>query len=110
DGANTLFQGLLADGAKRALWYVSREMYTDKASPLYGSRVNVFFHDEVFSEMPEDLAPAAGVRQAELMVQGLKEYVPDVHVVCEPALMRRWSKAAETVFVDGKLAVWEGKK
>jgi DNA polymerase-1 len=109
DGSNHGFQHLLACGAKRALWLITREMYADRQSPLYGSRVNAFFHDEVFAEQPEDLAPLAGPRQAELMVQGLKEYVPDVHVVCEPALMRRWSKAAEPVWVDGKLTVWEPK-
>lgn len=112
-GANHNFQHLLSCGAKRALWLISREMYTDRNSALYGSRVLAFFHDEVFSEMPEGFAPAAGVRQAELMVQGLKEYCPDVFVACEPALMRRWSKAAEPVWLerDGvkTLGVWEPK-
>jgi len=109
DGANTLFQGLLADGAKRALWYVTREMYTDAESPLYGSRVAAFFHDEIFSEMPEDIAHLAGPRQAELMIKGLREYTPDVFVGCQPALMRRWSKAAEPVYNNGLLIPWEPK-
>lgn len=107
DGANTLFQGLLADGAKRALWYITRECYTVKSSPLYGSRVVAFFHDEVFSEVLKARASAAGIRQAALMIEGLKEYVPDVHVACEPALMRRWTKGAETKFVDGILVPFD---
>jgi DNA polymerase-1 len=37
-GTNTLFSGLAADGAKRALWRVTRECYVDKSSPLYGCR------------------------------------------------------------------------
>lgn len=111
DGANTLFQGLLADGAKRALWYVTREMHARPDSVLYGSRACAFFHDEVFSEVPIDVAGPAAIRQSELMVQGLKEYVPDVHVACEPTIMRRWYKAAEPRWVDGpsgrELVLWE---
>ena len=30
---NTLFQGLAADGAKKALWDITRECYLDTASP-----------------------------------------------------------------------------
>lgn len=110
DGANHSFQHLLSCGAKRALWSISREMYTDRSSVLYGSRVNCFFHDELFSEMPEDIAHLAGPRQAKLMVEGLKEFCPDVFVDCQPALMRAWSKSAETVYVDGKLVPWEPKE
>lgn len=109
DGANTMFQGLLADGAKRALWYITEEMYCDENSQLYGNRVNAFFHDETFSELREETAHLSGPRQAELMVKGLKEYVPDVYVECLPALMRYWSKDAKTVYDDDKkLIVWEG--
>lgn len=110
DGANTMFQGLLADGAKRALWKISKECYVTPSSPLHGSRVIAFFHDEVFSEVPVDIASDAGNRQAALMVEGLKEVVPDVYVECLPALMRRWSKDAKTVYAaDKSLTVWEGK-
>ena len=111
DGANTMFQGLLADGAKNALRRITREMYLDKTSALYGSRVTAFFHDEVFSEVRTELASEAATRQATLMVEGLKEYVPDVFVDCRPALMRRWSKSAETVRDEqGNLIPWEPKK
>lgn len=96
DGANTLFQGLLADGAKRGHWLNTTEMYVVPTSALYGSRAVAFFHDELFSEVPIVGSAPAGERQAALMIEGLKEYVPDVYVACEPALMKKWSKVAET--------------
>jgi hypothetical protein len=42
---------------------------------------------------------------SEAMVDAMRPYTPDVLVRAEPALMRRWSKAAE--LVDGKLVVWD---
>jgi hypothetical protein len=56
DGANSVFQGLTADGAKAALWAVVRECYDPTVrtedgspgagpSPLYGCRVVAFIHD-----------------------------------------------------------------
>jgi hypothetical protein len=106
DGANTLFQGLLADGAKRALWLITRECYdARRASPLLGSRVVGFFHDETFMEHEESVASDAGKRQAALMVEGLREFVPDVHVACDPALMRRWTKGAEPAWDGDQLIV-----
>lgn len=104
---NTLFQGLAADGAKLALWEVTRECYLDTASPLYGSRVVIFAHDELILEMPEEKAHEAALRQTELMVSAMKQYVPDVRVSAEPALMRRWYKDAKKVVVDGRLVPWE---
>jgi hypothetical protein len=38
----------------------------------------------------------------------MREFVPDVHVAAEPALMRRWFKEAETVKdPSGRLVTWE---
>lgn len=104
---NTLFQGLAADGAKKALWDITRECYLDTASPLFGSRVMIFAHDELILEMPEEKAHEAALRQVEVMVAAMKEYVPDVRVSAEPALMRRWFKDAAPVYVDGRLVPWE---
>lgn len=106
-GANTLFQGLAADGAKRALCAVSRECYLDTQSPLFGSRVIIFSHDELILEMPEERAHAAGRRQAEIMVTKMREVVPDVKVKAEPALMRRWYKNAKAVYLNDRLVPWE---
>lgn len=134
-GANTLFQGLAADGAKRALVGLGREMYlrgealeasllgspneeatvaalrekfgSAMESPLYGSRLCVFAHDETILEIPESVAHEAAFRQAEVMVSEMRTVVPDVKVKAEPALMRRWYKQAEAVFENGKLVPWE---
>jgi DNA polymerase-1 len=116
-GANTYFQGLIADIAKAALWRVTKECWTgrrgdsDGASPLHGSRVWLLLHDEILIETPEALASAAVQRMAEIMVETAEQYTPDVPHEAEPALMRRWYKKAKPVWgggvVGGKLLVWE---
>ena len=106
--ANTLFQGLAADGAKAGLIRMSKEMYLDKSSPLFGSRLMVFAHDEIILEIPEELAHEAANRQAEIMIEEMRKFTPDVKIKAEPALMTRWYKAAEPVFdANGRLTVWE---
>lgn len=99
--ANGYFQALAADGAKAALYEVSRECYTDRASPMYGARPIFFNHDEIFSEMPIQIASAAAKRMTEVMVQVMRrEACPDVVVQASPALMWRWSKSAAEVYDD----------
>lgn len=110
NAANTYFQGLAADGAKRALWNVSRECYTDRASPMFGSRPLFFNHDEIFSEIPEHLAHEAAHRMTDVMIASMREFVPDVKVSAEPALMRRWDKNAKAIYdASGRLIPWEPK-
>jgi hypothetical protein len=98
--ANGFFQGLVADGAKRALWLVSRECYTGvrpdgKPSPLAGSRPVMFLHDEIIAEMPEARASDAAERMAEVMIGAMREFCPDVPILAKPVLMRRWQKGAK---------------
>ncbi len=107
NGANNGFQALAADGAKNALRKLTRECYLDRDSPLWGTRPVFFVHDEIVAEMPAATAHLAGPRMARVMVDAMREYVPDVAVAAEPALMRFWYKAAEAVYVDGKLVPWE---
>ena len=107
NAANHPFQHLASCGAKHALWNVSRECYTDRASPLFGSRPVLFAHDEIIAELPEGKAHEAAHRMADIMVSSMREFVPDVHVSAEPALMRYWTKAAEPKYVDGRLVPWE---
>ena len=104
--ANTRFQGLAADGAKAALIALTKEMYLDRSSPLYGSRLLVFAHDETFLEIPEELGHEAAHRQAEIMVAEMRRYVPDVKVKAEPALMTVWTKEAEAKYENGRLVPW----
>jgi hypothetical protein len=108
--ANTFFSGLAADGAKDALYHVGRECYVDCGTALYGSRPITFQHDEILASHPEDVAPEAADRVAEIMEARMKTYIPDVaeNFRVEAALMRRWYKGAETIRDDnGRLLAWE---
>ncbi len=105
--ANGFFQGLAADGAKRALTRVAREQYDStfrlpdgSRSPLFGTRTILFAHDELVVEMPESYAHEAAMRLSVVMVESMREYTPDVRVEAPPALMRRWYKGAEEVYHD----------
>lgn len=108
--ANTLFQGLAADGAKRAVIALTREMYMKPESPLYGSRLVVFAHDETILETPLEKLHDGGYLQAKIMVDEMRKVVPDVKVKAEPAAARYWYKEMETVHnAEGKLIPWEPK-
>lgn len=103
NGANNGFQALASDGAKYALRRLVRECYLDRKSPLWGTRPIFFVHDEIFAEMPVATAHLAGPRMAEVMVSAMREYVPDVAVAAEPALMKHWYKEAAPVWIDDAL-------
>jgi DNA polymerase I-like protein with 3'-5' exonuclease and polymerase domains len=111
--ANSFFQGLASEGAKRAVVQLTKEMYVDQSSPLYGSRLTVFAHDESIIDIPDigtQFVHDAATRQAAVMIEGMKSVVPDVAIKAEPALMRYWYKKAEPVFNDaGLLVPWEPK-
>lgn len=111
DGANNGFQHLAARGGKLALRRVTREAYTDSSSPLFGGtvRVPMFVHDELFTEGDADTAHLWGPRVAEVMIVSMREFVPDVHIAAETALMDRWYKDAEPVHKEGRLVKWEPK-
>lgn len=117
DGANSGFQGLAADGIKRAGWNITKECYLrdpyrNGAPPtaLYGSAPVLFLHDELILEVPVDTAHEAAHRLSEVMISGMREVVPDVKVSTEFAIASRWYKGAKPVFVNGRLAPWEPKK
>ncbi len=112
DGANTLFQGLAADGAKAALWEVTRRAYAEPDSILYNNlRVSVFVHDEILSEIRESHAHDVAEEKARIMREEMRKFTPDIKITAEPALCRRWYKEAETVYDQaGKLIPWEPKK
>ena len=88
---NTLFQGLAADGAKLALWRLWRAGY----------RIVNFVHDEVLIEVPanSDLRyHAENIRR--IMIEAMREVVPDVRIDVEYAAMDRWHKKAKAVHDD----------
>ncbi len=118
---NHMFQHLTACGAKEALWRVAVECYLgrsvdgtfkDGESPLFGSRPVMFVHDEIICEIP--IGPKthdAAFRQAELLCQGMREFIKKVPSTSSPALMRRLYKDAEAVYdTNGKLIPWEPKR
>ena len=108
--ANSYFQGLTADGAKCALWEVSRLCYTVEESPLYDSRPVAFIHDEILQESPIDKAPEAGDELSKVMNEQMQIWCPDVRVTSEPSLMRKWIKGARTLRDEnGRLMVDEGE-
>lgn len=114
NGCNTLFQGLTADGAKLAVYNVTKEcylghLYNDPStpSPLKGCRPVAFVHDEIMLEAPHATAQAAAARAAKVMCESMEVFTPDIPAVAEPCLMRRWYKDAEPVFdASGNLVPW----
>lgn len=129
--ANGFFQGLLGDLAKDAVRQISRECYDNTyrvpemryfnsvkspyagmQSPLYGSHLIVFQHDEVIPELVESQMHDAAVRLSEVMVDSMRFYCPDLVSAAKapPSLMRKWFKSAEPVYSNGKLIPWEPKQ
>jgi DNA polymerase I-like protein with 3'-5' exonuclease and polymerase domains len=122
--ANTAFQGLAADGAKRALWFVARECYLENPwekipdpitgtthkgrTSLFGCRPTLFIHDEIgmecpFDEVHPEKAAAAAERLSAVMVAAMTYFVPDVPIKADPVIVRRWYKGAEPVRQNGIL-------
>lgn len=106
---NTLFQGLGADGAKAALWDVTRACYDPtQNSILYGVRPVIFVHDEIVAEVAEALAHEQAFEMSRVMVNSCNRYLPHVPVKCMPALGKYWSKELEAVFdLNGRLQPYD---
>lgn len=98
--ANTLFQGLTADGAKAALWEVARRQYTVQDSALYGTRTVNFVHDEIIIECDEKIAHDVAIELCEVMIEQYNRFTPDVPVDAEPTVMRFWSKKAKLLWAS----------
>lgn len=109
--SNGDFQALLADIAKRALCRVVTEQYTDRHSPLFGSRTVVFAHDELFGETPESIGHEVCLRVEQIMVEEFQKGCPKHAKACkaEPTLMRRSRKDAGPVYANGRLIPWEDR-
>jgi DNA polymerase I-like protein with 3'-5' exonuclease and polymerase domains len=95
DGANSYFQGLVADGAKCALYDVVRASWIEPKSPLFGSRPVLFIHDEIILECPESQASKAADELARLMIKGMKPFLPDLPIEVEAWCARRWRKGID---------------
>lgn len=104
---NSFFQGLGADATAGAYWLISKACYVDTSSPLYGSRIVNYVHDEFIVEAREATAAEAAEELSRLMILGAAEWIPDVKLAAEPCLMRVWSKEAKTLRdATGRLVVW----
>ena len=99
---NTPFQGLAADGAKRALWKLA----------MAGYRCVAFVHDEVLIELPVDADHTVEARHVDkILCDAMQEFTGTVPVACEYALTTRWCKQAEAVYAaDGKLIPWQASE
>lgn len=82
---NTPFQGLAADGAKIALYNLTRA----------GFKVVNFIHDEFIieiSESSEELHFQLAAEVEKIVVDSMKSVVPDVLIKAEWSIKERWSK------------------
>ena len=106
---NTLFQGLVARGAKLAAWALFVACYLTPDSPLYGCRPVLFVHDEFVLECPSDRCPPpppvppgakpqpyepAPLRELiRIMVEQMRVVMPGQAVKAEGKVLRdRWTK------------------
>lgn len=110
--ANFCFQGPAARGAKEALFEIVEDCLVDENTPLFkwGCRVNLFMHDEIIIECPND--PVAmtecGEWLTKVMCEVMARYVPDIVITAAPACMDHWYKEAEEVRnKKGQLILWE---
>lgn len=101
--ANSFFQGLGGDVAKAAGWLIFKACYLDTSSPLYGSRILNFVHDEFILECDPGIAHECALELSHLMVEGARPWLPGVNIEAVPLISRRWSKKAKPVWKDGRL-------
>lgn len=106
--ANSFFQGLAADGAKRALYEVVRQTYDDNTLlGRFRCRVVMFVHDEIIAEMPEHVAHECTQEVERIMLEEMRKVIPSMDVKVEPTLMRRWQKEAGPQYdASGRLVPW----
>jgi DNA polymerase I-like protein with 3'-5' exonuclease and polymerase domains len=91
--ANTMFQGLCADGATEAMRLIVDACFRDKSSPLFGCRPVLFAHDEfvLMCEKTRDVQ-AAAAELSRLMILGMAKFINDVKIEADCAVMERWGK------------------
>jgi len=101
-------QSLSADGAKRSVCWLARAagggLPWDSPFALLSDSINLaFIHDENITAHPDDeLMTERCLLQSQLMVEAMKLSMPDILIEAEPAVMRRWIKAAEPEWREDK--------
>jgi DNA polymerase I-like protein with 3'-5' exonuclease and polymerase domains len=107
EACNSFVQGLAADLAKEAVYEVVKKSYTDKESPLFGSRAVLFIHDELIIEAPIARAEEAAKELERVMLVAFNKWCPDVHGKASAVMMKYWSKDAKRIEDEnGHLLPW----
>lgn len=105
-------QSPAAEGFKCAVFNLVRATRDwTQGSILYGrAKVVNEIHDETITHIfDESKAHDCAMAIKEIMEESMRLVIRDVKVKAEPALMRRWDKKAEPVYVDNILVPWEPK-
>lgn len=107
DGCNTRVQGLAGDGAKRAMFAVSRACYVEPTDALFNARLIAMIHDELCLEVPAKTAHEAALSCVAHMEREMRVVMPDIPIRATPALSTYWIKAAEPTYdATGRLIPW----
>lgn len=95
---NIEFQGLAAAGAGIACW------------EAYKARLPIvnFVHDELIGEFPIEQAAEKAKQLSQLMIDAMKQVVPDVEITTEITLMTHWSKGAKSPTENGVMLIYDG--
>lgn len=106
-GCNSYFQGLAADGAKRAGCLLARRVLLREGGPLHGCLLHAFVHDEFLISAPMATFREAATALEATMVEGMAHFIPDVAIRVDVTASDRWSKSAQRIVdADGRLQVW----
>lgn len=100
---NTYFQGLAADGALAAMYEVARAQVCDPESPLYGTWTVAFIHDELLVECPREHLDLVARELRGIMVQTMRQWLPDVQIDAGATAFYQWQKADPTYNTAGEL-------
>ncbi|MAV64732.1 MAG: hypothetical protein CMG00_06030 [Candidatus Marinimicrobia bacterium] len=79
---NTPFQGMAADGAKVALWNLTKAGFT-----IVG-----FVHDEIICEVPLNEVEFKKKQMEKIMIDSMQIVVPDVKIAVESTISERYCK------------------
>ena len=79
---NTPFQGMAADGAKVALWNLTKAGFT----------VVGFVHDEIICEVPINEVEFKKKQMEKIMIDSMQIVVPDVRIAVESTISERYCK------------------
>lgn len=112
DGANTSFQHIAAQAAKRAIYYIARACYDERITnnPLAGCRPKNFVHDEVVVQGPVEGCHEIGMALQHLMCESMRPFTPDVSPQATASAGYVWSKGAKPVYEQGRLVPWVPKE